>query len=312
MGSGGFVVRGALAHDNAGERVAGGSDLDGDGLDDVLVGAPNAHVDGEALGRAYVVFGKTDGDAVELAEIDESGRGFSMTGRGGRASVTADMPGDIDGDGWPDLVVGAPSESAIAPKSGRIYVVFGGPELGPLALEDVVSGDVRGFVIESTGDYDSAGGLATGLGDVNGDGLADLYVSSGGAAFVVFGKSDSDPVGLSNLGVHGFEVRRDIYLHGGLQVAPMGDADGDGLADFVLGGFGSPMILVLGKADTGPLNASDVREGKAGGAIIEADGEAFGWDFAGGGDIDGDGWPDLVVGRPYWFEEPSVGFAYAF
>src|SRR5690606_30305805 len=110
----------------------------------------------------------------------------------------------------------------------------------------------------------------------------------------------------------GYRIIADPFLGTGLRAAPMGDANGDALADFALGGFGRPFLLVLGKTDNDPFHCHRSREGTVDGATIMPDGEAFGWGFSGGGDIDGDGWPDLVIGRPFWFEEPAWGFVYGF
>jgi hypothetical protein len=96
-------------------------------LADVLVGAPGAHVAGPIAGRAYVVFGKADTSPVSLAELGTAGVVLESEGMGDNTGWSVQGAGDVDGDGFDDVIVGAPSADPNGPYSGRSYVVFGVP-----------------------------------------------------------------------------------------------------------------------------------------------------------------------------------------
>jgi FG-GAP repeat protein len=127
--------------------VSGAGDVNADGFADVVVGAMGASGNGNASGRAYVVFGKADTDAVHLGDIRAGDGGFALEGEdeGDLAGVSVSDAGDVNGDGRADIVVGAlfAGESSW----GRVYVVFGRVDTDPVELADIVSGE-GGFAID--------------------------------------------------------------------------------------------------------------------------------------------------------------------
>jgi hypothetical protein len=155
-----------------------------------------------------------------------------------------------------------------------------------------------------------------GAGDINGDGLADLIVGSPGiyqfgrsrshSAYTVFGKADASPVEVFTLGTKGFRITSDIDEGlTGMCVSGAGDANGDGLADLLVGvpevdpainALSGEVCLVFGKKDServelAPLGMSGFRlEGITGGTI--------GFAVSGAGDVNGDGLADMIVGAP--------------
>jgi hypothetical protein len=110
-GIGGFVINGQCAGDFSGSSVSSAGDVNGDGLADLIVGADSSDpAAGIYAGRSYVVFGKTDGSAVNLSAVAAGGGGFVINGQcaydaSGRSVSSA---GDVNGDGLADLIVGAP------------------------------------------------------------------------------------------------------------------------------------------------------------------------------------------------------------
>lgn len=254
-GTGGFVIDGETAFDYAGFALDGVADINGDGLSDIVVGAYGASVGVQATGRAYVVFGKdTDTDAVALADVAGGMGGFVIDGEAASdaCGFAVASPGDVDGDGLGDVLVGAPSNDIGGSSSGRSYLVFGRAETDPVPLVDVVAG-MGGFVLDGQDFGENSGAAVSGAGDVNGDGLADFAITapfadyaadSAGRTYVVYGRAGGDPVVLGDVatGIGGFgldgEFEDDVS---GASVDGNFDVNGDGFSDIVIGAGGADL-----------------------------------------------------------------------
>jgi len=127
-GINGFVLNGAAANDFSGTAVSAADDFNGEGIDDLIIGAPEADPNGSSSGRSYVVFGSDSGlpDPFELSSLNGS-NGFVINGEAARDNAVRSVSaaGDINGDGVDDLTIGARYADPNGSSSGRSYVVFG-------------------------------------------------------------------------------------------------------------------------------------------------------------------------------------------
>ena len=270
-GTGGFVINGADMNDFSGRSVSGAGDVNGDGMADVIIGAPTDTIFSNGAGKSYLVFGKADGMAVELTDLDGPAGtgGFVVTGIDGSdySGISVSDAGDVNGDGLADLIIGAYRANGVA---GESYVVFGRTDTNAIDLADVAAG-TGGFVLNGIDGMDYSGQTVSGAGDVNGDGRDDVIIGApagdpngpnSGEGYVVFGKDDGTAVHLADivLGTGGFVL---IGVAGndqaGFSVSGAGDVNGDGLADVIIGARlaapgGMPSAgtsyLVFGKANT--------------------------------------------------------------
>lgn len=275
-GGGGFSLyydqNGFSVDDQFGVAVAGAGDVDGDGFDDYLVGASFADPGGvDSAGSAYLFSGATGTLLIQL-------NGLSAYDNFG---VAVAGPGDLNGDGTPDIAVGATGADNNGAESGSVYAFSGAT--GALIWR-----------YDGSGSSDRLGGAIDGAGDVNGDGYADLIagarsaspagISSAGSAFVLAGQ-------------FGALIRRidGFYPNGqlGCSVTGVGDVDGDGHDDVAVGAEAAGIVgegmVAIHSGVTGAL----IRD-----VFGAAAGERFGASVAGIGDLTGDGLGDLLVGAP--------------
>jgi hypothetical protein len=314
LGARGFRIDGIDAGDNAGFSVSGAGDVDGDGLGDLIIGAPLADPGGDsAAGETYVVFGKATATSVDLAALDDGGFRIDGIDANDRAGFSASSAGDVDGDGLADLIIAAPqADPGGNSNAGESYVVFGKADSAPVDLAALGDG---GFRIDGIRPADRSGAQVAGAGDVNGDGLADLIIGApnadpggdvyAGESYVVFGKSDSTPVDLATLGTGGFRIAGiDAYDAAGIGVSGAGDVNGDGLADLIVGASGADpagddyageSYVVFGKTGSA---AVDLAALGTGGFRIDGIGvfDQSGYRATGAGDVNGDGLADLIIG----------------
>ena len=215
-GTNGFLLNGAAAGDKAGYSVAGAGDFNGDGFDDLIVGAANNDDGAANAGQAYVVFGKASGFSASndlTASFLDGTNGFRIQGLNandelghsvsGAGDVNGDGFGDVNGDGFDDIVVGAPGSGSGVNASGFAYVIFGGSNVGTGGTFDLSGlNNTNGFRLDGVATGDQAGVEVSGGNDVNGDGFDDVVIGADqeisgtgpGAAFVVFGDDFSGEV----------------------------------------------------------------------------------------------------------------------
>ncbi|MEM7706308.1 MAG: Ig-like domain-containing protein [Pseudomonadota bacterium] len=320
-GRNGFALNGFDEFDRAGFAVSAAGDINGDGLDDVIVGSPNAAPGGKSYaGQAFVVFGKNSAfpPSLDLSSLDGS-NGFALNGadeldRSGRAVGRA---GDINGDGIDDLVVGAPSaEPGGLFAAGECYVVFGRSEGFPAELELSRLDGSDGFTLSGFELGGSACQSVSTAGDVNSDNFDDLLIGSPGTesgGLVVFG-FDNPSISQLSLGglngINGFSITDNASPGNlGQSVGASGDINGDGIADVVLGSptaspAGRPgagrSVVVFGHSSPFPANIDAAELDGSNGFIVEGidSGESSGTAVRFSSDVNNDGVDDLLIGAP--------------
>ena len=298
----GIKLSGARSQDSTGRAIALGGDSNGDGSPEILVGAPYRDDGAQSTGAVYLLNGPItadasldDGMAVLLGADEEDLVGWDIA-----------FMGDTDGDGYDDFAVSklGTQETSSGRYDGAVYVIHG-PVSGTHQIADL------GETWTAATQWEGSGETLSAVGDVTGDGTPDLLVGArndssysnyAGAAWILNGPaSGGGSFSSADVRIYGTSSS---YMFGS-SVSGLGDVNGDGVADFAAS---SPGYY---RSGTGYVGRLSVFFGPVAGALLDTDADAAvygtsstgylgyeGYALGEAGDIDGDGYDDLLVVHP--------------
>ena len=312
-----------IADDRYG-TVAGIGDLNGDGVQDIAVGAGFDEGTDANSGALYIHFMNTDGTIDSTVKIDENtanGPGAASLEASDNYGTAVTTIGDLNGDGVQDLAVGAITDEGTDLGSGAFYIHFMNTDGTIDSTVKIDENTVNGVTAASLDAGDAYGAAIANIGDLNGDGVQDLAVgayfdegtdSASGAIYIHFMNTDgtidstvkideNTANGPGAASLDGF----DFY---GVSIANLNDLNGDGVQDLAVGAFldegtdaSSGALYIHFMNTDGTIDSTvkiDENTANGPGAASLAASDLYGGSVANLGDLNGDGVQDIIVGAP--------------
>jgi hypothetical protein len=312
--------------DAFGSALCSPGDLDGDGVPDLVVGAMNDDDGGTDFGALWVLYLNADGTVKFHRKISASAGGFTgdlgFFDNFGNAVAAV---GDLDGDGIPDLAVGAWNDDDGGTNRGAVWVLFLTAE-GSVRSTQKISG-THGNFAQPLVNFDNFGTSVCGTGDLDLDGVPDIAVGATGdddggavrgAVWILFLNADGtvkshQKISNTQGGFGGLLENSDWF---GISIAALGDLDNDGIGDLLVGAYGDDdggsafgaayVLFMNGDGTVHNFQKISALAGNFSGPLRA--GDRFGNAAALVGDLDGDGMPEVAIGA--YFDDdggPSRG-----
>ena len=293
-------------YDRSGCSITGVGDVNGDGYDDILIGAQNDEDGGNGSGQTYLIFGKANGWAMDT-DLSVSDASFLGENADDRSGISVAGAGDVNGDGYDDILIGADYNGNGSNNSIHTYLILG--KASGWAMKTDLSTSDASFLGVST-DYLSGVSVA-GTGDVNGDGYDDILIGAwgdddggdnAGQTYLIFGKATGWAMDTNLSASDASFLGEDTKDLSGRSVAGAGDVNGDGYDDILIGAVNNDeggicagqTYLIFGKASEWAMN-TDLSVSDAS-FLGDNGGEWSGCSVAGAGDVNGDGYDDILIG----------------
>lgn len=290
---------GAKHYEAAGYFLGGNGDVNGDGLDDILIGAEEGYL--------YIVLGRSNANwGSNFVLYDYADASYEEENDEDAAGLSTAIIGDLNGDGYDDIIVGAPYNDDGEIDGGKVYIILG-----------KASGWQRGISLSNAdasfyGSSESGlvGYCVDGVGDVNGDGIPDFAIGARGEGrtYLFFGRRNVNWGRNRDIGLADVTFVREQYgNYTGWRVSAAGNVNGDSYDDFLISApyhdqnesEDGKTYLILGRSTGWQTSLSQADASYYG----EAYDDESGWDTQSAGDVDGDGYDDFLIGA--WYNDDN-------
>jgi len=279
-------------------------DLNNDGVEDLVVGAPFDDEGGTNRGAVHILFMNTDGGVDSTVEINDATANGPVLANSDTFGWSVANIGDLNNDGVEDLVVGAPFDDEGGTNRGAVHILFMNTDGSVDLTIEINSSTANG---PSLANDDRFGYGVAGIGDLNNDGVEDIAVgapyddeggSANGVIHILFMNTDGSvdsTVEINDATANGpvLDDAQDIL---GTDIANIGDLDGDGVQDLAVGAANSEAVHILFMNTDGSLNGAAKINSSTDNGPVTAAGAWFGFQVSTVGDLNGDGVVDIAVG----------------